>query len=131
MSPYFYLIYNYSQSMTMERERNMGTQISENRFDLWDVLPERSDMFPYELGIIYFQKSEERWEYEAIFKNEEGTKNIASVLIVSPIVQIYGAPFSLTTKLVTLSGRDDLPEKITLKWVEALFGTLMGIEGIG
>jgi len=109
----------------------MGTRISENRFDLWDVLPERSDMFPYELGIIYFQKSEEKWEYEAIFKNEEGTKNIASVLIVSPIVQIYGAPFSLTTKLVTLSGRDDLPEKITLKWVEALFGTLMGIEGIG
>ena len=113
----------------------MSTFISENTFDLWGLLPERSDMMPYELGIIFFQKSkrvpqipERKWEYDAIYRTEEGSKIIASVVITSPSLEKNGAHFELNYKLVVLSGYHNLPGSWTLKAIEVSFITLMGLK---
>ena len=117
----------------------MATLIGEDSFDLWDLLPERSDMMPYEMGIIYFQKSkgpqqripqnpERKWEYDAIYKTEEGNKIIASVVISSLSLEKHMAHSDLSYKLVVLSGYHNLPGSWTLRAIEVSFITLMGLK---
>ena len=128
MSPYLYLIYNNSQAMTMERERNMGTLFSNVKFDVWNIFPDEIAHSRKRFSQVSFRKWDgHKWIYEVLWAENEISKNVGFVTIRDLELIKNETDTTCYFEISVSSGYNLRPDGLTLGEIGRRFEKDMGL----